>query len=305
MEKMQIKTIMPKNEIEAYREEQLQILKSDASFYQELLDLGYNEVQILNRISLFIDYHEDKKACENCLGLSFCKKERPYTQLCLVNEDEQVERKIRLCPFMQKRRRLEKQFLAHDFPDEWFGKSFANGDVDVRNDRKDLIHFIMAVRRGDSLKKWLYLQGKTRLGKSYVLSIFCQELMEKNPDQTCVFLNVQSRFEELKNLSFVDKTQMQEKLNAYINADILVLDDIGNEYQSDFVRDTILNPLLDARSKSNKITMFTSRYTLNELTELYVDGKENFAGKIKMKRQVREVIENNAEIISLKCVCVY
>lgn len=302
MEKMQIKTIMPKNELAAYREEQLQILKSDVSFYQELLDLGYSETQILNRISLFIDYHEDKKACENCLGLSFCKKERPYTQLCLVNEDDQIERKIRLCPFMQKRHRLEKQFLVHDFPDEWFGKSFTRGDIDIHDDRQQLTRFITTMIRESSLKNWLYLHGKTRLGKSYVLSVLCQDLIEKHPHKTCAFLNVPLRFKELSDLSFVDKAQMLEKLNTYINADILVLDDFGNEYQSDFVRDTILNPLLDARSKSNKITMFTSRYTLNELIELH--GK-TVAGKIKMKRQVREVIENNAEMISLKCVSVY
>lgn len=302
MEKMQMKTIMPKKELEAYREEQLQLLKSDVVFYNALLDLGLNEAQILNQIALFIDYHEDKKACENCLGLSFCKKERPYTQLCLVKEDEQMERKIRLCPYMQKRRMLEKQFLVHDFPDEWFGKSLENKDVDIRNDRGQLIRFMAAIVRGTSLKNWLYLHGKTRLGKSYVLAVLCQELIAKHPHQTCAYLKTPSRFKELSDLSFVDKAQMQEKLNTYIDADILVLDDFGNEYQSDFVRDTILNPLLDARSKSNKITMFTSRYTLNELIELH--GK-TVAGKIKMKRQVREVIENNAEIISLNCVSVY
>ncbi len=302
MEKMQMKTIMPKKELEAYREEQLQLLKSDVAFYNTLLDLGLNEAQILNQIALFIDYHEDKKACKNCLGLSFCKKERPYTQLCLVKEDEQMERKIRLCPYMQKRRMLEKQFLVHEFPDEWFGKSLIK-DVDTWNEREQLLRFIMCIIGGNSSKKWLYLHGKTRIGKSYILAVVCQEIITRHPHQTCVFLKIPLHFEELKKLAFSDdKTQLQEKLNTYIDADILVLDDFGNEHQSDFVRDTILNPLLDARSKSNKITMFTSRYTLNELIELH--GK-TVAGKIKMKRQVREVIENNAEIISLKCVSVY
>lgn len=299
MEKMHIKPILPNQELEKFRQEQLQLLQSDISFYQRLTELGIHEAQILNDIALFMDYHDDVRYCEKCPGFSSCQKERPYTQIYLAIEDGKIERKTCFCPYMKERRMLEKQFIVHDFPEEWFG--VRKGDVDVSQSRRELLQFLLAVLKEEVEKKWLYLQGNSRMGKSYILSIFCQELIKKNPQWTCAFLDMPTRCKEWNDLIFQDKALLQEKINAYMEADILVLDDFGSEYQSDYIRDIVLAPLMQTRMKNNKITFISSRYSTKEIVELH--GKTT-AGKIKMKKMM-ETISDFAKKIKLLGVSVY
>ena len=63
-------------------------------------------------------------------------------------------------------------------------------------------------------------------------------------------------------------------MDLYVNVPVLVLDDFGNEYKSDYLRDTILFPILSERSKTEKITLFTSDFTFEEIAKMY-SGKDS------------------------------
>jgi primosomal protein DnaI len=53
--------------------------------------------------------------------------------------------------------------------------------------------------------------------------------------------------------------------------DMLMLDDLGNEYITEYNISEVLQNVLDYRYKYEKATIITSNYTLDELFEMYAE----------------------------------
>ena len=78
--------------------------------------------------------------------------------------------------------------------------------------------------------------------------------------------------------------------------DLLVIDDFGNEHKNEIIRDMIVFPLLNERMKNNKLTCFTSPYSLSDLVSMY-SLKEIRSPKAN---QLKEIIEIMADTIKLE-----
>ena len=75
-------------------------------------------------------------------------------------------------------------------------------------------------------------------------------------------------------------------LDQYCNIPILVLDDFGNEFKNEYVRDTIVLPILLARSKKKLFTIITTDFSFSEIAILY-DLSKSKAGQIKSEQLER------------------
>ena len=72
--------------------------------------------------------------------------------------------------------------------------------------------------------------------------------------------------------------------------DILVLDNLGEEKQTEWVRDDVISSIIDYRSKNNLITFITSCYTLEELEKMYNVAKINIeTGKLKARKFIDKI----------------
>ena len=70
----------------------------------------------------------------------------------------------------------------------------------------------------------------------------------------------------------------------------MVIDDFGNEFKSDYIRDQIVIPLFAERSRAGLRTYFTSQYTLDEIKQLYSLHKSYIEGS-----RVSKLIEKNID----------
>ncbi len=77
----------------------------------------------------------------------------------------------------------------------------------------------------------------------------------------------------------------------YINVDVLVIDDFGDEYKNEFIRDSITLAILNGRARNNLITIFTSAFNFNEISDMY---SINVEGRAR-SRQLKNVLEDYAE----------
>jgi DNA replication protein DnaC len=73
---------------------------------------------------------------------------------------------------------------------------------------------------------------------------------------------------------------------------VLVIDDFGNGFYNDYIRDGILFPIISNRAKKRLFTIFTSSYSYDDIITILGTTK---AGAIKMK-QIVETIKNKAGI---------
>ena len=179
---------------------------------------------------------------------------------------------------------------------------FSQSDVDYVKNRLDILKSLTSLVEETS-KEWIYLYGGPRLGKSYLVASFLVTYLKKHPTKRGAFLDSSMRIKELSDLSFIDKNQFQQVLNSYIDIDVLVLDDFGSGYMSDFIRDTVVYPILNQRLKDKKLTIFVSKIPLKKL-ETYLSGK-SASGKIQAGQIVDIIRAMIKKEIPLEGISVY
>ena len=117
------------------------------------------------------------------------------------------------------------------------------------------------------------------------------------------YLNSTLRLRELNDLGYgKKKEEFDRKLELYSNVPILVLDDFGNEFKTDFVRDAILFPILSTRAGKRLLTIFTSDFTISDVETLYSNTK---AGAIRAKQIARLIQSMCKEEINLGDISIY
>lgn len=132
----------------------------------------------------------------------------------------------------------------------------------------------------------LYLYGNFGVGKTYLLGAIANELAKKKGIATTM-LHFPSFAVEMRNS--IKDNRASEKLNAVKTAPILMLDDIGADAMSKWVRDDVLGIILEYRMQEELPTFFSSNFSMAELEKdhLAVDsqgGHEPLKAKRIMER---------------------
>src|SRR5574344_1925160 len=225
-----------------YQEEMFSKLYADTDVVSYIKEIGASEEIVKKNLSKFIAYQEEHNYCKNCPGLDKCNKEGVHLSMSLVVEGKTVSRIFDNCEKYKERQRLEDFFIYRDFPTDWMGCSET---------------------------KWLYLVGNTRVGKSYLSACFAFDYCELNEGKKAAFIDSTSFFKTLSDLSYSSKSQFDLLLDQLSAVYLLILDNFGDEYKSEYMRDTIVYPLVSSRAKNNLLTIFTSNFTLTDIKDMY------------------------------------
>ena len=118
--------------------------------------------------------------------------------------------------------------------------------------------------------KGLYLYGDFGVGKSFMVAALAHDLSEKR-GVSSTLLHYPSFVIDVKNAigdgnvkTFVDEIKLSE---------VLILDDIGAEQSTAWVRDEILQVILQYRMQENLPTFFTSNFNFEDLELHFAKGK--------------------------------
>ena len=105
------------------------------------------------------------------------------------------------------------------------------------------------------------MYGKFGVGKTYLLGAIANELARKKISSMLVYFPEFLR--EIK--SSIQDNSIGEKIDAVKRVQVLMLDDIGAEAMSSFVRDDVLGAILQFRMLENLPTFFTSNFDFKQL----------------------------------------
>lgn len=133
-------------------------------------------------------------------------------------------------------------------------------------------------------QKGLYLYGDMGVGKSFILAAMAHELAEKKSVSTTI-LHFPSFAIDIKNA--INTGTVKDEIDAVKTAQVLILDDIGAEQTTSWLRDEVLQVILQYRMLEELPTFFTSNYSFSDLEKKLAQvrsGDETWQAKRVMER---------------------
>lgn len=245
-------------------------LYADEKVLSLLKLVGLNDAEIQENLPLVAAFQEDYHVCEACPGRANCPKNPPLTRVDLHYENKKLTSLVIPCEKNNVLQDPQYNFLPpfRDFPAEWLDSSRFSLPKTKRV--ADVFRSFRAAI-SDSSHPWVYLQGDKGAGKSFLLVSYSNGYAAMG--KTVCFVRCKERFDQLKMLSIKDKGIFDELMVRLATCDLLVLDDFGKEYHSDYVRDTLLLPILLHRQKEQLLTFFSSQYSLLDVQDLWSYSK--------------------------------
>jgi primosomal protein DnaI len=264
---------------------------------------GLTKEQTENGINELYQYKEQWKNCDYCPGLDECPNLMSGYQPvpALYRGEIQLEYKPCLLKKKEDERRRQASFVQSLYiPKEMTEVTFD----DFHEDNPSRIEactkamaFCADVNPGED-GQGLYIHGPFGVGKSFLVGAIANYLAEAETSTMIVY--APDFFRELKN--GISDGSYQGKLNLVKQAQVLILDDIGAETMSNWIRDDILGALLQFRMMEKLPTIFTSNFNLDEL-EIHLSstqrGGVERVDQLKAKR-ILERIRHLNKVIDMK-----
>lgn len=113
----------------------------------------------------------------------------------------------------------------------------------------------------------IFMSGKTGLGKTFLSSAIANELLQKGFN--IAFDSIQNFLRAIENEHF-GRSQNKDTLQVLIDADLLILDDLGSEFNSSFYLSTVYN-IINTRLNKGVPTIISSNLSFDELQQKYDD----------------------------------
>ncbi|EGJ26405.1 primosomal protein DnaI [Streptococcus porcinus] len=157
-------------------------------------------------------------------------------------------------------------------------KSYRNinmTDIDVNNaSRMQALSKILdfVEQYPNASQKGLYLYGDMGIGKSYFMAAMARELSERKGVSTTL-LHFPTFTIDVKNA--ISSGSVKDEIDAIKSVPVLILDDIGAEQATSWIRDEVLQVILQYRMLEELPTFFTSNYSLTDLEQKWAKIKGN------------------------------
>lgn len=256
---------------------------------------GLEEAVLRDNLPKLHQYAVERRNCTECPGLAACPNDFPghYTKLTVEMTDagaQLYDSKVACMKLLAQERQdaVRSKIRSFHASERRQGEYSAAEMIEIDPDRESAVHHVLAyisqVEQDGLQERGLYLVGKLGTGKTYLAGYLLQEMAKAGYSGAIVYMP--EFVEDLKNM-IGDGDRLADTMDALKQADFLVLDDIGAENLSPWVRDHVLGSILNYRM-NRKPTIYTSNHTLDELEKHFSftsrDGEEEYKGQRLMDR---------------------
>lgn len=132
-----------------------------------------------------------------------------------------------------------------------------------------------------AIERGLLFMGTVGVGKTHLAVSILKSLVERG--FSCMFYEFGGLLKEIQNsYNYVSQTSELKVLAPVLNAEILVLDEIGASKPTDWVRDTMAH-IINTRYNDRKLTIFTTNF----LDKQNSDREETLEDRIGVRLRSR------------------
>ena len=231
--------------------------------------------------------YESRKLCEGCRGLYMCPQARPGERLSF-SYDGVLLREVEHCPYEKERQRqedLSSSYVYSDIPEQLLTLDLSNIELED-NALKQLYVLIYDIYEGKR-DRGLYICGDLGVGKTYMSVALANSLVKKGVKTA--FVKTADFINDMRRAVVNDTARYDAVIRSLMEAEVLILDDLGSESVSSFSRDDVLFPILDYRLENKMMTLFTSNLTKTDLLRYYMYDKSDKAQALRARRLVERI----------------
>ncbi|MEC1262829.1 primosomal protein DnaI [Bacillus swezeyi] len=250
-----------------------------------------DEGMIERSLNKLYEYTQQSKACSSCPSLKECKNLIQGYHPRLVLNGKTIDVQYDTCPEKRKADELERQrsliksiYIQKDLLEATFAD--IDGDDPSRLKVIQLVTEFFHHYNETGKGKGIYVHGKFGVGKTFMLAAIANELAAK--DHPSILVYVPEFVRELKNA--IHDQSLEGKLDMVKTTPILMLDDIGAESMSSWVRDEVLGTILQHRMSQQLPTFFSSNFDPKELKHHFTYSQRGEKEEVKAARLMERVL---------------
>lgn len=182
-----------------------------------------------------------------------------------------------------------KELLAFSETDYKFIPNLKEINTNVYSNKEEIDKLIKILQNNIETQKFntILLSGETGTGKTFLSKSYLKTYILT--DKLGLFIPSFNLGNELRKYH-IDFDE-NKSLDRYLEPDLLVVEDLGTENMYNNITNEYLLVILNERQEANKLTLFTTNLTLNDIKERYTERflsrlldknaslKYNFKGK--------------------------
>lgn len=267
------------------KDELIDELMEDEAINRFLIDNDINSDEIESSLNRLLSFRLENSYCDHCKGLFECKQDIRGYRPSLVYKNNKIDLVYEPCQYFlieQSKQRNKALIDALYMPKMIHTASLEDYDFKRGENRLEVHRLLMSFiddYRSDEHPVGLYLCGEYQKGKTYILAALANELTKQGA--TVLIAYYPDLVRELK--SRISDNTVEMMIRKLKQADVLMLDDIGGESHSNWIRDEVLGPILQHRLLDELPTFFSSNVSQRDLVN-YMMSNSQKAEKMKAAR---------------------
>ena len=239
----------------------------------KLNELKKEKQHILENEKLTLDFFVPKYECRKCKDTGYINYENKKTQMCTCLRQRLINISYNKSNLSNLQKENFENFDENKFSNEIDEKKYKmsiSPRENIKNIKAASINF---VKNFDDINtKNLFFTGNTGLGKTYMTNCIANELIRQG--KTVLYQTAPVLLETIIDNKFTKykTTDTNDFYNQVLTADLLIIDDLGTEYQNGIKLSelfTVLNTR--ALNLNNKLTrtIISTNLSIEKIFEIY------------------------------------
>lgn len=272
-----ISNIVANNTIGSYKKFMSEKVLSDVEIIKFIRDNNFTKDDVENNLEKFYQFYISKDTLLNIEHRPKLVYENKEVNIVYI-ETEEYRNKVESLKISN---RVKTEFI----PSRVLTYTFENLS---RNREKGILATeIIKVCKNILSKqttRGVYVYGPTGTGKTYLMGCIYNYFKQNGKEPAILYYPEFIR----KIKSKISNNSYDLYIDLIRNEEILIIDDIGAENITEFIRDEVLGPIINHREAEKLPTFFSSNLSIDDLSELLSNGRTTI-DKTKALRIVERI----------------
>lgn len=272
-----ISNIVANNTIGSYKKFMSEKVLSDVEIIKFIRDNNFTKDDVENNLEKFYQFYISKDTLLNIEHRPKLVYENKEVNIVYI-ETEEYRNKVES---LKTSNRVKTEFI----PSRVLTYTFENLS---RNREKGILATeIIKVCKNILSKqttRGVYVYGPTGTGKTYLMGCIYNYFKQNGKEPAILYYPEFIR----KIKSKISNNSYDLYIDLIRNEEILIIDDIGAENITEFIRDEVLGPIINHREAEKLPTFFASNLSIDDLSELLSNGRTTI-DKTKALRIVERI----------------